>query len=113
MRISHYSFGRAVIDGREYAKDVIVFPDRVESPWWRREGHSLCLDDLESVLAAALRLLIVGTGSSGVMRVPPETLAELESRGIQVRALRTAEAVRLFNDLEDGAGVVAALHLTC
>ena len=41
MRIDRYAFGNIVIDGKAYTKDVIIFPDRVYSPWWRKDGHFL------------------------------------------------------------------------
>jgi len=47
------------------------------------------------------------------MRVPKETTTQLESKGIRVHALRTGKAVDLFNELQKGPTVIAALHLTC
>ena len=45
--IESYSFGRMVIDGIRYTKEVIIFPDsRILSPWWRNQGHVLTADDL-------------------------------------------------------------------
>ncbi len=112
-RIDSYSFGRIVIDGTTYTKDVIIFPDRVFSPWWRKEGHNLCLDDLSEVLKAEPHILIIGKGYSGIMKVPRSVVEELRGRGIEVRAMKTTEAVELFNTLSDRKKKVAALHLTC
>jgi len=33
--IESYSFGQMVIDGQEYTSDLIIFPDRINSSWWR------------------------------------------------------------------------------
>ena len=49
-RIEQYSFGRVVVDGEQHSRDVIVLPDRVVGDWWRRDGHSLVIDDLADVL---------------------------------------------------------------
>ena len=62
MKIEKYSFGSITINGKEYTKDVIIFPDKVLSPWWREEGHSLSLKDLKDVIESAPNLLIIGTG---------------------------------------------------
>jgi hypothetical protein len=36
--IESFSFGRAVIDGRVYHSDLILFPDgRIQSSWWRKK----------------------------------------------------------------------------
>ena len=112
--IDEYSFGRIVIDGKTYRQDVIVFPDRVKSDWWRREGHSLCLEDLKDVLRDPPEVLVVGTGYVGLMRVPREVREKLEEMGIQVVVEKTGKAYKTFNKLlSEGRRVVAALHLTC
>ena len=112
--IEDYSFGRIVIDGKTYRQDVIVYPDRVKSDWWRREGHSLCLEDLEEVLRDPPEVLVVGTGYLGLMRVPREVREKLEEMGIRVVVEKTGKAYRTFNKLlSEGRRVVAALHLTC
>ena len=49
-RIENYSPGRVVVDGVELNRDVIVLPNRVLRNWWRRDGHSLVIQDLEDVL---------------------------------------------------------------
>ena len=112
--IDEYSFGRIVIDGKTYRQDVIVFPDRVKPNWWRREGHSLCLEDLEEVLRDPPEVLVVGTGYLGLMRVPREVREKLEEMGIRVVVEKTGKAYRTFNKLlSEGRRVAAALHLTC
>lgn len=111
--IDSYDFGRIVIDGRRYTTDVIIFPDRVKGGWWRMEGHRLHVEDLEEVLRERPAVLIVGTGYSGLMRVPNEVRDFFESMGIELIAQSTREACKTFNRLVQSRQVVAALHLTC
>jgi len=112
--IDDYSFGRIVVNGRIYDHDIIVYPDRVKPNWWRREGHKLYPEDLESVISYKPEYLIIGCGSSCMMDVPSETRKYLEDKGIKVIVLNTYEACKKFNELvSDGVKVVAALHLTC
>ena len=68
MRIDSYSFGVMKVGGTEYRGDLIVFPDKVKSSWWRKEGHSLTIEDLDDILAFKPEVLIVGTGASGLTR---------------------------------------------
>ena len=94
--------------------DVIVFPDRVQSHWHRREGRSLCMEDLDTLLAYTPDIFIMGTGASGVLTVPSATQEAIEARGITFVALRTAEACQQYNAyMTQGKRVVAGLHLTC
>jgi hypothetical protein len=114
MDIEHYSFGKIVIDGKTYTSDVIIYPEKVDPSWWRKEGHRLQLVDLENIIREKPDLLIIGTGKLGAIEVPEETLAFLRSQGIDVRVARTGKAVDIFNSSQGkNKKVVAALHLTC
>lgn len=111
-RIEGYRFGRVLVDGTEQSRDVIVLPDRVISNWWRKDGHALILEDLSDVLDELPERLVVGTGADGRMRPDPDCLKRLKERGIDVEVLRTDEAVRRYEGL-DQTRTAAALHLTC
>lgn len=114
MIIEEYSFGRIRVGGKAYTSDVIVYPDRVDSSWWRMDGHCLVPEDLADLLLDPSTVLVIGTGYSGRMEVPAETIADLRGRGMQVLATPTKDAVEEFNRLQrQHARVVAALHLTC
>jgi len=113
MKIEHYSFGTITIDGKSYTSDVIIYPEKVDSSWWRQQGHSLHIVDLKDVIPAGPEILIVGTGHSGAMVVPEETLSYLKSKGIDVHIARTDKAVELFNKFQKNKKTIAALHLTC
>ena len=111
--ISEYAFGRITVDGKEYNADLVILPERVIADWWRQEGHRLVPEDLREVSGAEVEVLVVGTGKFGAMKVPPETVAALESRGIEVAIAPTEEACRTFEELRAHKRTAAALHLTC
>ena len=111
-RLKDFRFGRIVVDGEEQTRDLIVLPDRVLTNWWRREGHSLALEDLAEVEDELPEKLILGTGAHGRLRPPRAVIEELERRGIDVEVMQTAEAVRRYGDLDERR-TAAALHLTC
>lgn len=111
--IENYEFGRIVIDGKVYTSDVIIYPDRVDGDWWRREGHELCLSDLSKILLERPEVLIIGTGNAGIMRVLEETQSLCLSKGIELIAEPTDRACKTYNRLSSQKKVVAALHLTC
>jgi len=111
--IDSYAFGKIVVDGRAYTSDIIIFPDRVKSSWWRREGHRLHLEDIEEVVNEKPEVIIVGKGYSGLMEIPRETVDHLKAKGIELIAENTGKATELYNKLSKSRKVVAALHLTC
>ena len=114
-RIESYSPGHVVVDGVELRRDVIVLPNRVLPDWWRHDGHSLVIEDLEEVLDELPERLIVGCGYAGRLEPDPSVIEALARRGVEVEALPTADAVDRFGELEAGdpTVVAAALHLTC
>jgi hypothetical protein len=111
-RLENYSFGRVTVDGREQTGDLIVLPDRVVTDWWRREGHSLAVEDLEGVLDELPGRLVLGVGAHGRLHPDPAVIAELERRGVELECLPTDEAVRRYGELDE-RHTAAALHLTC
>ena len=114
MKIESYKFGHIVIDGQEYTSDVIIYHDRVDATWWRKEDHRLHPSDLTEVLNAQPDVLVIGTGYAGVLSVPKEIAAHIASQGIEVKVERTSKAVELFNSLVGTKKyVIAALHITC
>jgi hypothetical protein len=113
LHIDDYRFGRIVIGGEVYGKDVIILPERVIANWWRKQGHNLSPEDLAEVVAAAPCRLVIGAGAFGMMRVPDGTLEYLRERGIKAEVLKTKEACARFNELAANGDAAAALHLTC
>src|SRR2546429_496331 len=60
-RLDGYEFGRVMVDGEEQTRDVIVLPGRIVSNWWRSDGHSLVLNDLDDVLDELPERFVVGS----------------------------------------------------
>lgn len=114
MNITHYEFGHIAVENQNYKTDVIITPKDVHDNWWRKEGHSLAIEDLDTIISANPDILVVGSGYYGQMRVPEKTKQFLTDNGIKLELAKTSEAVELFNELQKKyARIVAALHLTC
>jgi hypothetical protein len=72
--------------------------------------------DLDAVLDASPHTLVVGTGSSGRLKIAEGLSAELGKRGIRLEAIPTELAIMRFEELcglEGEENVALALHLTC
>lgn len=111
--IEHYDFGKIKIDGKIYTHDLIIFSDEIKE-WWRDESHWVVIDDLREVVEKKPKVLVIGTGYSGIMEVAEETKKFLEESGIKVIIEPTKKACEIFNKLSsENENVIAALHLTC
>ena len=112
-KIESYHFGEIIIDGRRYKHDVIIYPDKVDSKWWRQAGHSLSPADVKEVLQTPPDVLVIGSGNPGRLNVPIETQQHLQNMGIEVIVEPTEKACQTYNRMRTERHVVAALHLTC
>lgn len=117
MKARLLGFGLLEIDGRRYEDDVVI--DRGEVRKRRKKPSKVYRDRYgHTPLSAAEeipwtgRRLIVGTGVDGSLPVMPEVEEEARRRGIELVAVRTAEACRLIERL-DRRAVRAVLHVTC
>jgi hypothetical protein len=102
-----------VIDGKTFDSDLIIYPDRVDDHWRRKEGHVLRLEDLANALAANPEVLIIGTGYSDQMKVPDNLRDDLLSKKIELHIADSRRSVDLFNSICARKRTVAAFHLTC
>ena len=112
--IEKYHFGKIKVSGKSYFSDLIILPEEIKRKWWRKEGHSLCMEDLVELEDKDIEILVVGTGSNNMMNVPQNVIQELNEKDIIVIVKRTSEAVDEYNKLvKENKNVAAALHLTC
>ena len=115
--IDSYRFGTMIINNQTFTSDLIIFPDgTIEDHWYRRQGHVLEMSDLSTLTPVTPRLIIAGTGAHGRLVPVPGLEDQLQQMGIELKAMATAQAVELYNQLKNegtGQGVAACFHLTC
>jgi hypothetical protein len=111
--IEAYQFGEIRVSGKNYHNDVIIYPDHIDSKWWRKQGHTLDIDDIKEVIDAEPDVIIVGTGQPGMMRVSDETLAKMRDMKIEMIVMPTEQACKEFNRVASEKKAIACLHLTC
>ena len=106
-------FGAIRVSGKTYRSDVIIYPDHTNSQWWRKQGHSLVVDDIKEVIDARPDVIIVGTGQPGLMQVSDETLAAIKQLNIETIVMPTEQACKEYNRIAPKKNVIACLHPTC
>ena len=111
--IDSYSFGRMEVDNQTYTSDLIIFSDRIQSSWWRKTGHRLCLEDLDDVFSEDLEVLVIGTGFSGLMKVEDDVKHKARVTGVELIIDKTEKAAQRFNDICVSKQTIGAFHLTC
>lgn len=111
--VDDYRFGRIVVDGQPFDRDLILFPDHILTDWWRERGHTLQPGDLAALLAEPPEVLVVGQGAVGRMTIAPEVEQALTAAGIELIAQWSGEACDTYNEFSVGRRTALAIHLTC
>lgn len=118
MKIDGTEFGRIIIDGETYTHDVLI---RVSGEVRKRRkklskklygtSHIMSLEEADFVYEKGCRLLIVGTGQNGNLRLSPEAAEFFAGKSCAVVAEPTPRAISVFNLAKgDRIGV---FHVTC
>ncbi|MDD4878185.1 MAG: MTH938/NDUFAF3 family protein [Candidatus Nanoarchaeia archaeon] len=110
--IESYKFGKITIEGTDYMQDLILTSTKVIKNWQREEGHLLKAADLKQAMKESPKILIIGTGYEGCMKLDSSVEYICQRHGIKLIVQKTKEAVSTFNSMKE-PGVVAVLHLTC
>jgi hypothetical protein len=111
--VDDYRFGRIIVDGEPHDRDLIIFPDRIVTSWWRTQGHYLQAADLEAVLSDPPQVLVIGKGAVGRMAIAPEAEQALARADIELLAQWSGKACDTYNELSRQKRTVLAIHLTC
>ena len=112
--IEAYSFGSLTFAGKRYGKDLKILHGRVTDNWWRKDGHSVDVADVQDIIDASPEILVVGMGANGLMKVSDGLRTTLTGKNIQLIAQPSGEAARTYNQLaSEGKDVAGAFHLTC
>jgi hypothetical protein len=69
--------------------------------------------DLNEVIVVNPKILIIGTGMYGRIKIQDNLLLKLESLGIEFIAVRTKKVCKIYNQKQAESNVIAALHLSC
>lgn len=111
--INHFSFSKMVVDGKDFTDvDVAISSDGKVRAWQIRKVHVVDTADIDALINADTRVLIIGTGANGVTEVREGALTRAKENGVEVHVLDTAEAVMLFNK-QPKEGLAAAFHTGC
>ena len=112
--ITNFSFGRIVVEGQTCNSDIKIVRGRLITDWWRRSGHSVEIEDVQDILASDSKVLVIGRGQPGYMRVSKSLRRHLEENNIQLIEEPTSEAFRIFNRCySEGKKVAGAFHVSC
>lgn len=115
--ITHYSFGKMVIDGKDHVADLVILPGGKISYWGfdPDNNHIFSKGFIDDLITDKVKTIIIGTGYNGAASLNAEAkelVEQIRAKGIQVHIMPTSEAVKLFN-ASSKKGLLACFHLNC
>lgn len=112
IEINSVKFGEITIDKKIYYSDMIVWWDgKIE---YREKSHEFGMDDFLSLLKSKPEIIVIGTGMSGVCRIPEEVEQTASDKGVEIFKELSPKAAEMFNAfVADRKRAVAVLHSTC
>jgi len=118
MIIEKTSFGSITIDGKTYEHDVLI---RLSTAITKRKkklskriygtSHVLSLDEAKHIYEKGCKVIIIGTGQHGALRLSPEAEAYFKKKECEVILQGTPTALQTFNQTEGRR--IGVFHVTC
>ncbi len=116
-RITRLSWGRLETEDGARFKDAKLYPGGAREWDWRETGTAhvpgIQTADIEELVDRGARVVVLSRGMLKRLRVPAETLAWLQDKGIPAHVLETRKAVKLYNNLVETEPVGGLFHSTC
>ena len=110
-KIEDVAFGKMVCNGKVYRAPLVVYPDKVDGRWWRKDGMAFSPEDFDDILAIQPEVVILGLGYNAKVQVPDETVARIKAAGAECIVEDTPGAVEKYSALATKKKVVAAFNL--
>ena len=115
--ITKLYWGKIEIDGYTPFKDVKLFPGGAKAWNWQETGTQhypgVQYSDVEDLVNMGAKVIILSRGVLGRLKIQPDTINKLESKGIMVHVIKTKKAVELYNELRQTEIAGALIHTTC
>ncbi len=117
-RIDDIKFGSITIDGKKYTQVLIIdgkVEQRDEKALRKEFGttHHLSKYEQKQLLSNNPKIILIGTGMSGALKLFPEFIENIKSKKIKLIQERSKKAVKLYGSLSKTQRINALIHTTC
>lgn len=119
IKIDAVEWGKIIIDGKEYdqvllVKDEVIERDSITLHQLFGTTHKMSDWEMEKLLEGKPEIVIIGNGWNEAMEVSQKLKVKSQKAKIELKVLRTPEAVEEYNRLvAEGKRVNALIHTTC
>ena len=119
--ITDVRVGYVKIDGKLQTHDFIIHDDVVTDGDWKRgepgsgNAHIFEVEDIPLSVRQHTRILIIGVGMEGKLKLSHQSLKQLTISDLEVFIVPTDEAADIYNEARrlGKTGVTGAFHVRC
>jgi len=119
-KIKETSFGSITVGKETYHHDIVIELDGAVRKRRKKlskklfgTSHKVSLEEIQDVYEQGGKLLIVGAGQYGNVRLSKEARAYLVEQGCDAILLTTPEALEKWNETEGKDETIGLFHVTC
>lgn len=110
-RIDSSYFGSIVIEGKKIDHDIII---DVNGNFQKKESsHDFTKRNLEDLLLTDPEVVVIGTGTAGLMKIGSDVELAAKMKGIEIVAKKTPDAILDYNKFSKRKRTVGVFHVTC
>jgi hypothetical protein len=113
FQISHFSFGKIIINDKSYTSDISIWPNgKIESG--PEDMHFMSTIDFKELFNSDIKKLVIGTGYEGKveMDISRKIEKKIKDNNVELILMRTEDLVKFLNETPKRDFLVFA-HLTC
>ena len=113
LDITHYEYGKIIINEKEYTHDIVIWPDNTIT-LGSDDMHALRLNDFDELFNSGLKKVVIGTGDEGKMALDFSSKIKkaIKSKGIELVMMDTHELVVFLNNAKE-RNFLTFVHLNC
>lgn len=111
VNIDSSYFGNIIVDGRKFDHDIIV--DWKGNVQKKQSSHEFSRRDLQDLLLKDPEVIVIGTGTAGMMKVDPSAEVEARMNNVELIVAPTTGAIKEFNKYVKRKKTVGVIHVTC
>ncbi len=113
LQISHYEYGKMIVNDNTYVHDFVLWPNGEITPG-PEDMHPPHLNDFDEFFKSGHKKLLIATGDEGkvALDLSRKIKKEMKNNGVELLLMDTHEAVKLLNNTKN-RDFVAFVHLNC
>ncbi|MBI2671750.1 hypothetical protein HYX16_02345 [Candidatus Woesearchaeota archaeon] len=108
VNIQEFKLGSFIVDSKHFIGNIKIVENKIRY-WDRPEDYVLEMHEIESVLKLAPKIIVIGTGAGGLLKVSDAIRQRILRNNIEMVVDKTQNVITLINNLSKEKKKFAAI----